>query len=268
MKRVLLAVKAYPERSKTHGDVACTAGVTSDGEWIRLYPIEFDKFRGFGKLKRYSIIECECKKASGEKLSRKESYKVRTGSIKIVDTSLAEHADWVGRREWIQPLLANSIEELDECYKTDNTSLGLLKPKEILRFYTTQDIMTDLWKSHEYQMTIDGKRVPIVTKVPHQFKYRFTCNECPDGKNHEIHCEDWELLESYRSWGKRYPNAEELWEKLHDKFYSFVVNRDIHFFLGLHSQYPSWLIIGLFYPPQIPGTKQLSLNELMPNSRS
>ena len=43
-KRLLLAVKAYPERSRKHGDVVCTAGITEEGEWIRLYPIDFQEF--------------------------------------------------------------------------------------------------------------------------------------------------------------------------------------------------------------------------------
>jgi len=261
-KRILLAVKAYPERSKSHGDVACTAGVTSDGDWIRLYPIEFDRFRGFRKLKRYSIIECECKKATGEKLDRKESYKVKTETIKIVDTSLADQADWDGRWKWIRPLLVNSIDELNASYDDNHTSLGIIRPKEILKFLSTQEIKTDLWSSQEFQMTIEGQRVPIVTKIPHQFRYRFTCNECIEGKYHEIQCEDWELLESYRSWGEHYPNEEELWNKLYQKYHDFMVDRDIHFYLGLHSQYPSWLIIGLFYPPTPPRTKQITFDEI------
>jgi hypothetical protein len=112
-------------------------------------------------------------------------------------------------------------------------------------------------------MTIDGKKVPIVTKVPHQFKYTFTCQGCSDGRSHDIQCEDWELLESYRSWGKRYDNPEELWSKLHGKFYDFMVARDIHFFMGMHSQYPSWLIIGLFYPPIPPPSRQATLDSMI-----
>ena len=45
-KKILLVVKAYPESSKKHGSVVCTAGVTDDGELIRIYPIHFENFRG------------------------------------------------------------------------------------------------------------------------------------------------------------------------------------------------------------------------------
>ncbi len=41
-KRVLVTVKAYPEKSKKYGEVVCTIGLTEEGEWIRLYPIPFN----------------------------------------------------------------------------------------------------------------------------------------------------------------------------------------------------------------------------------
>jgi len=87
-KKVLVTVKAYPERSKKYGSVACTVGLTEEGEWIRLYPITLDVFSGDNKLRKYDWIEVECKKAE-EKLSRKESYKIRDGTLKIIDRSLS-----------------------------------------------------------------------------------------------------------------------------------------------------------------------------------
>lgn len=38
--RITVVTKAYPEPSTRHGTVACTAGITDEGEWIRLYPID------------------------------------------------------------------------------------------------------------------------------------------------------------------------------------------------------------------------------------
>ena len=45
-KKVLLTVKAYPEKSRRYGAVVCTAGITDSGEFVRLYPIPFENFRG------------------------------------------------------------------------------------------------------------------------------------------------------------------------------------------------------------------------------
>lgn len=217
-------------------------------------------------MKRYTVIECECKKATKEKLGRKESFRVRDNTIKVIHTDFVKPVDWASRKELIMPLKANCIEDLRDAYKEDKTSLGLIKPKEILEFHHLGEIMTDLHLRKEFQLTIEGKKVPLVTSIPHQFKYRFTCDGCNPGGNHDIQCEDWELLESYRSWGQRYTEPDDLWRHIHDKFYNYMIERDFHFFMGMHSLQPSWLIIGLFYPPFEQGEdrtgKQVTLDDL------
>lgn len=37
IKEILVLVKAYPEPSKKYGSSVCTAGITKEGEWIRIY---------------------------------------------------------------------------------------------------------------------------------------------------------------------------------------------------------------------------------------
>lgn len=69
-KKILVTVKAYPEKSKTHGNTVCTIGLTEEGEWIRLYPIPYETYI-FKEINKYDWIEVECAKA-GEKLSRKD----------------------------------------------------------------------------------------------------------------------------------------------------------------------------------------------------
>jgi hypothetical protein len=66
-----------------------------------------------------------------------------------------------------------------------------------------------------------------------------------------MQCEDWELFESYRSWGKCYGEPDVLWKKLKGKFYSWMLEkRDLYFVMGMYSQYPTWFIIGIYYPPK------------------
>jgi hypothetical protein len=40
-KRVLIVVKTYPTPAHKGVEVSCTAGVTREGEWIRLFPVPF-----------------------------------------------------------------------------------------------------------------------------------------------------------------------------------------------------------------------------------
>ncbi len=253
-KKILVTVKAYPEKSRKHGPVVCVSGITDEGEWIRLYPFQIHHFSGPNKIKKYDWIEIECKKAS-EKLNRKESYKIRAESVRIIDRSLHEkkikgRVDWGARNEIILPHVDPSLEYLKERFDEDRTSLGLIKPKEVLEFYKKGEL--EIIKTEkQFQKTLFGPSIPTIHRIPHIFGYRFRCGGCEDGKEHKLQCEDWELLESYRSWGQHYRNVDILWEKLHEKFFEkMLAEKDLYFYVGMFSQYPTWLIIGLYYPPK------------------
>lgn len=250
-KRVTVITKAYPEPSRKHGDVACTAGITEDGEWIRMYPIDIRHFVGENKISKFDVIEVECEKDTGEKLGRKESHKIRPDSIKIVDRSLTQpNVDWIRRNALLLPKLNTSIESLQELYGQDKTSLGLIRPKQIVDFIKTQELQKYENNSWSYTLTLDGQKIPHVTQIPHIFKYVFTCPGCK-GSEHTMQCEDWELFASYRSWGNNYTDLETLWAKLKEKYFDWMLKeRDLYFVMGMYSQYPTWFIIGIYYPPK------------------
>lgn len=263
-KRVLVTVTAYPEKSKKYGQVVCTIGLTDEGEWIRLYPIPFNVFSGPGKLRKYDWIEVYCKKAE-EKLSRKESYRVRDISLKIVDRSLSlkkvkGKVDWLERNRLLLGHVAPSLEALQAQFDEDRTSIGLIKPAEVMEFYKKDDLRI-YENSKVFQQSLFGTNIPEIEEIPHLFGYKFRCHGCQEGKKHDIQCEDWELFESYRRWGKRYGYVNLLWEKLHDKFYKSMLNNDLYFYVGTFSQFPTWLIVGLYYPP-----KQLKQSKRSKNS--
>jgi hypothetical protein len=255
-KKILVTVKSYPEPSKKYGASICTAGITEDGEWIRLYPIPFDFFRGGGSFKKYDWIEVECRNVSKEeKLQRKESHKIRPNTLKVVDSSLNKRpTDWEARNEIVLPLLERSLENLRDSYYDDKTSLGLIKPKALFDFYMSEELNDDektLAKAKEsYQVTLFGERRTDLEVIPHVFRYRFSCQggSC---RNHDISCEDWELFQSYRAWRWRYRGEGELWEKIKQKYFDEMISKkDLYFYMGTYSLQPSWLIIGLYYPPK------------------
>lgn len=249
-KKVLLTVKAYPEQSSKYGETVCTAGITEDRKWIRMYPVPMELFRRPNSIPRYSWIEVECKKATGEKFKRKESYKIKPSSLRIVDRSLTKRpVKWEERSKIILPLLDDSIEQLEEAFKNDRTSLGLVKPETVLDFYETgkmRDYEKDINLS--IQMTIFGEKRPELEKLPHMFRYKFRCSTENCG-GHDMTCEDWELFQSFRSWRYKYPDHRTLWEKVYQKYYiEFTQKYDLYFYMGTHSIYKAWMIIGLYYP--------------------
>ena len=190
----------------------------------------------------------ECKKDEDDPRKRKESHKVRDGSIKLIDNSLSyPAADWRRRSDFILPLQSKSIEELYDKWDEDRTSLGLIRPKEVSRLVFKQK--TSQIDSTE-QLDVFGEEIPLVDPLSADIKYVFTCadNRCT---GHTIMCEDWELGESWRKQKRKHGDGDVLHRKIREHFLDYMINeRDLYFYMGLHYIHPEWLIIGLYYPPK------------------
>jgi hypothetical protein len=260
-KRVLVTAKAAPETSKKHGDCVCTAGITEEGEFIRLFPITLDFWRKGVGFRKFDWIEVECEKYD-DLQKRKESYHIKPGSaITVVDDSLNRkkrgRADWESRSKALFPLRSSSLEELQTAFENDRTSLGLIRVKDLIDFYKTKELDEEEKEAHKsYQMYFDIqnprmelKKTWVLHQIPHIFKYKFTC-EGDSCRGHDMTCEDWELFEAYRKWPEYYGTEEKTWEKLQDRFHTKMKEADLHFLVGTHSKWPIWMIIGLYYPPK------------------
>lgn len=260
-KKVLVTVKAAPEPSrKYHEGVVCTAGITDEGEFIRLYPVPFGLFyKGKGPAK-FDWIEVECEKAT-EILMRKESYKIRPGNdIKILDTSLSsaggKKVNWKKRNEIVLPLKANSIEDLRDAFNRDRTSLGLVKVADLIDFIERESEDEDVANTKNFMQVVFDQveskgrmtAIPVLEKVPHVHSYKFRC-EGKDCTTHDMTYLDWELSESLRSRRSKYP-ADVLPKMIRQTYYDKFKQTDLHFFVGTTSQHPSWVIIGSYRPPK------------------
>ncbi len=91
-KRVLITVKAYPLPSRTYAELVCTAGITKDGEWIRIYPVPFRFLQDKGKYRKYQWVDIDLKKANKD--LRPESYSPSDNSLsdlEIIETLDTSH---------------------------------------------------------------------------------------------------------------------------------------------------------------------------------
>ena len=203
-------------------------------------------------LKKWNWIEAKIEK-SNEKLNRKESHKVDERSIRLIDselTNIYRKNTWNERNKIILPLLKKSREELEFLKQTENISIGLIKPKSF-EFYIRKPIDEIKVIEIKYtQLRLVGSKIEIPDEIGNFFAYRFKCND-PNCKGHDTICEDWEIIETFRSWRKRYENSEILKEKLIEKFQTFMESRDLYFIMGTTNPYNKWVIIGLYYPPKI-----------------
>ncbi len=253
-REILLVVKTYPARSKKYGDIVCTAGILEDtNEWIRIYPIDWLEFVKKG-LKKFVRIEGVIKKDTSDYLHRKESHKIRKSSIKVIDDSLTKTQKkgvWTERKKILLNVSTDSLKTLNNDYKVDKTSLGMIKPNERkLKFYTVKPIdEIEINVEESTQYTILGEKLKKVDAIEKAFKYKFKCGY-DDCKGHNMICEDWELLQAFRNFTSKY-GVKGSEKHLKFKFEEWMLDkRELYFILGMHWRYPKFMIIGLFYPPK------------------
>lgn len=248
-KRVLVTVKTYPTPASKGAEVSCTAGITDDGKWIRLFPIPFRFMGGDKQFSKYQWIEVATKKSSDP---RKESFEIDPDTLQIVSNPLPTKDAWKARKDLILRLQTPSLCYLQKTRKQTGDTLGLFKPKTIHKFVIESD--TPDWTPAEREKLLqfslyDKHPLKPLEKVPYKFSYRFNCDE-PDCNGHKLVCVDWELGQAYRQWKQKYGNK---WEwAIIDRFETdMILGHDTHFFVGTVHGYPaSWIIIGLFYPPK------------------
>jgi hypothetical protein len=253
-EKILVLVKAYPSLSQRYVETVCVAGVTDKGEWRRLYPVPYRRLQQQQRFKKYHWIEADTTPNTHEKLGRKESHKVDAASIRILSAVGTEKGTWSARNRLLLPLKTHSLEALEELKKKDKTSLGLIRPKAVTDFKIIPLSECREWERELIegnQRTLFEEYTSPLEKIPWKFSYSFTCDD-PRCKGHTIMCEDWELMESWRSWRKQYPTQDLLLAKIKEHYFDWMKQRDLHFFVGTEWRYNRFIIIGLYYPP-LPG---------------
>lgn len=266
-ERILVLVKAYPQPSQTYGESVCAAGLTSEGKWIRLYPVEFRNLPPSIQFSKWTWVEADIKKSTRD--PRPESYNINHDTISKL-YSIDTRDSWRKRRELLLPLLNASVEELRELHSVNGTSIGLIKPKQIIDFVIEAtskewepEKLAALERSRNQQQifTMRNQTHKILEKVPYKFSYTFVC-DYPACEGHKLQVLDWEVYQSFRSWRKDYCSEERALGMIRAKYLEeFTQKCELHFILGTiksMDRFGTFSIIGLFYPPKM-DVKQLSL---------
>lgn len=58
-ERALVLVKAYPQPSQKYEETVCCAGITAQGEFVRIYPVRYRRLPPAKRFERWDIIEFE-----------------------------------------------------------------------------------------------------------------------------------------------------------------------------------------------------------------
>jgi hypothetical protein len=256
-KKVLIVVKTYPTPARKGVEVSCTAGITEDGKWIRLFPLPFRFLRSEKQFKKYQWIEVAVTKASDP---RPDSWVVDLDSIKVLGDPLPTSDGWQARKAIVLPLLAPSLCHLVRTREKTGATLGIFKPKEI-RGLIIEPEEPATWTERELNILsqesmFDRKPFKLLEKIPYKFIYLFTCDD-PDCRGHRLSVVDWEVAQAYRSWRECYGNQ---WEQsFRRRFETEMIHKcDTHFYVGTLRAYPDrWIIIGLFYPPRLTWSRSI-----------
>jgi hypothetical protein len=252
--KVLITVKTYPIPSTKYNELVCTAGVRENGDLVRLYPINFRDLPYSQLYKKYQWMEVIAEKHTGPD-KRKESYRPDVKTIKMLGERIpANPGNWSERAKYVLKKTAQSLEELENRYKQDRTSLGIFKPKTIheliikdddrewKRSFKAKMQQSNLW---ETKSTREPPR-----KIPYKFQYEFECDDrrC---KGHRRMIEDWEVGRLYWRLIDNGATEEEAVAQVKNRFLNEICssNNDVYFYMGNQLSHPNiWLVLGVFYP--------------------
>jgi hypothetical protein len=250
-KRILIVVRTYPVPANKGVEVSCTAGITEDGRWIRLFPVPYRYLPQVQRFEKYQWIEVMVQKAPSD--PRPESHHLNIETIKL-GSKISPGRGWVARKDLLSNLMRPSMCAIQrELIANGHPTLSLFKPDKIRRLRISKAERDD-WTAGEKailgQKSLDFHNAPNqqLEKIPYDFTYEFSCSD-PACGGHKMKCTDWEMAEAYRQWSVRYGDQWEV--KFREKFERDMIQKfDTHFFVGTLHQHPkNWMIVGLFYPP-------------------
>lgn len=270
--KILITVKAYPSISKKYGETVCTAGITEEGKWIRIYPIKYRLLDYEKQFVKYEWIEIDLVRNVSD--FRPESYRPQYIDLKDYKSFGVIKADgkfWTERKEYILRKVYYSFSELikEAKDKSKCTSLATFKPNEIIDFVYEEvdrdwnNKKLDSINSKKSQMSLfdnenenDISKFEVVNKLPYKFSFIFSDIE---GSKHKLMIEDWETGMLYWNSYIRHNGDEKLaCEDVKKKYFvDFAKTKDYYFFLGTtklhHNVAPNpFVIIGDFRPkPEI-----------------
>ena len=187
-ERALILVKAFPQPSQKYEETVCCAGLTPEGQFVRLYPIRYRHLPERQRFDRWDLIEYEATRAPGD--GRPESRHVSEDTIRIVQGR--DHMPPDQRVRIWAPHVSPSLVALREANLADARSLGIVRPDAgSLRFkYTKLSPEAARAKQAEFRQVslLESETLPELP-VEYEFRYQFTCA----GTSHDMKLHDWEV---------------------------------------------------------------------------
>lgn len=245
--KLLILAQTEPNISQKYVETVCTAGITDDLKWIRLYPIQKRINTAMPDYGKYDWIECEVRMNESNVDIRKESRKVDMDSITKVG-SLCDDVKrkWEVRRRFLLQAgitVHRSLRAIWAAAKRNELSLCLFKPAHIVGFSAKDDSeeYSDAQKAIIDNFRNQGLLFSLLDSSSNllQFKkvpYTFHCKIMDDdGQTSTMSVLDWEMSSLYRK-GLKNHDKEQAKELALKKYNQYAAERDVYFILGTRNK--------------------------------
>jgi hypothetical protein len=251
--KVLITVMTYPHPSRGYQELVCTAGITEQGDWVRLYPVDYRYRPRNQQFRKYQWIEVDLLPHGEGNDRRKESRKPNLDTIRVLGEPITTKNRWRERRQIIDKMPVYTVRELRDLHDTDRTSLGIVRPAKVLdlKIEPADPEWKPEWQSLFDQLSLFGPVQKPLRKIPYKFSYVFECAD--HNKPHNAMIEDWELgvlwLNEVVRLGDEYQAALSVRRKFLDELCND--SKDTLFFMGTVFPYNTWVVLGVFWPPKL-----------------
>lgn len=271
-KRILILCKTYPTPSAKHAETSCVAGMTEDGEMIRLYPVPFRLIDDSHQFKKWQWIRARVEKSRAD--HRQESHRIFVDTVACEGDPVSPKQEWKLRRSLIASLPVHTdFAEVEKAREGHGETLALLRPARVLGLDITPTERPE-WTEEEkakllalqlqgdlFASTQEASSIATLKKLPFDFHYRYECatSAGPISYRHKI--VDWEAGALFWNVRKAHGNG---WEQpFRQKLEAEFARKDLHFLLGTIHRFPDkWLIVSLIYPPKPQPTEAESQGSL------
>lgn len=261
-KRILILCKTYPSPSSKYAETSCVAGMTEEGQLIRLYPVPFRLISDDQQFRKWQWVEARIEHAHNDR--RPESHKIYVDTIECDPAPLKAGKDgWPYRMELLSKLpIFEDFAAVETARQDRSVTLALLRPKRIVGLEIKPTKNPD-WTDDEKAKLIQLQKqvglfdeaeisteIKLLEKLPFDFHYNYECEV--DGKtiSYKHKLVDWEVGALYRRLRKQF-GATGWEEPFRAKYEKELPARDLLLLLGTIHRFPDqWLAVSVICPPK------------------
>lgn len=234
--RVSILVKALPQRSATHGETVCCAGVTPYGEFKRLFPVRFRHLGEGASFKRWDWVDFKYRPPTSDR--RSESCHVMEDSI-IVDGSMPAK----DRSAFLDPLVSDSVKDAAASGK----SLALIRPRNTRFYYKAKadaelEAERKIYEQAASQGSFFDKQLAALEPSPFEFRFKFEDGSGP----HDYANGDWEAHAMFFNGRRREGSDQATLDWMSATFNEQYAARGMLFCVGNMAKRPqTWQLLGV-----------------------